>query len=138
MRTFNCDECSKNYSRKEKLLQHREKEHNTKYEKVADYKCGQCKRKFTQSRNLIQHLKTVHGCQTYTKCKHCTQMYGDPSCDNMKKTLMVLTQWFQRKLKARLRVRKQNTRSKNFSSPSGYTRTTKMMCLILLQSIWKT
>ena len=56
-----------------------EKEHNTKYEKTASYECGQCNKKFTQSRNLIQHLKTVHGCQTYTKCKHCTQIYGDTS-----------------------------------------------------------
>ena len=56
-----------------------EKEHNTKYEKTASYECGQCNKKFTQSRNLIQHLKTVHGSQTYTKCKHCTQIYGDTS-----------------------------------------------------------
>ena len=30
-------------------------------------------------RNLIQHSKTVHGCQTYTKCKQCTQIFGDTS-----------------------------------------------------------
>ena len=79
MKTFNCDECSKKYNKKQKLLQHMEKEHNTKYEKTASYECGQCNKKFTQSRNLIQHLKTVHGSQTYTKCKHCTQIYGDTS-----------------------------------------------------------
>ena len=28
-------------------------------------------------RSVIRHLKTVHGCQTYTKCKQCTQIYGD-------------------------------------------------------------
>ena len=28
---------------------------------------------------MIQHLKTVHGCQTYTKCKQCTQLYGETS-----------------------------------------------------------
>ena len=33
MKTFNSDECSKKYSRKEKLLQHMEKDHNTKLEK---------------------------------------------------------------------------------------------------------
>ena len=33
MKTFNCDECSKKYSRKEKLLQHMEKEHNIKQKK---------------------------------------------------------------------------------------------------------
>ena len=86
MKTFNCDECSKKYSRTKKILLHREKEYNTKFGKAADYKCGQCKRNFTQSRNLIQHLKTVHGCQTYTKCKHCAQMYGDTaSCDKHEK-----------------------------------------------------
>ena len=79
MKTFNCDECSKKYSRKEKLLQHMEKEHNTKLEKTASYECGICSNKFTESRNVIRHLKTVHGCQTYTKCKHCTQIYGDTS-----------------------------------------------------------
>ena len=79
MKTFNCDECSKKYNKKQKLLQHMEKEHNTKYEKTASYECGQCNKKFTQSRNLIQHLKTVHGCQTYTKCKQCTQIYGNTS-----------------------------------------------------------
>ena len=56
-----------------------EKEHNTKYEKTASYECGICGNKFTASRNLIRHLKTVHGFQTYTKCKHCTQIYGDTS-----------------------------------------------------------
>ena len=79
MKTFNCDECSKKYNKKQKLLQHMEKEHNTKYEKTADYECGQCNKKFTQSRNLIQHLKTVHRCQTYAKCMQCTQIYGDTS-----------------------------------------------------------
>ena len=79
MKTFNCDECSKKYNKKQKLLQHMEKEHNTKLEKAASYECGQGNKKFTQSRNLIQHLKTVHGSQTYTKCKHCTQIYGDTS-----------------------------------------------------------
>ena len=79
MKTFNCDECSKKYNKKQKLLQHMEKEHNTKYEKTAHYECGQCNKKFTQSRNLIQHSKTVHGCQTYTKCKQCTHIYGDTS-----------------------------------------------------------
>ena len=79
MKTFNCDECSKKYNKKQKLLQHMEKEHNTKYEETADYECGQCNKKFTQSRNLIQHLKTVHRCQTYAKCKQCTQIYGDTS-----------------------------------------------------------
>ena len=58
---------------------HIEKEHNTKHEKTADYECGQCNKKFSQSRNLIQHLKTVHRCQTYAKCKQCTQIYGDNS-----------------------------------------------------------
>ena len=79
MKTFNCDECSKKYSRKEKLLQHMEKEHNIKQEKTANYDCGVCGSKFTESRSVIRHLKTVHGCQTYTKCKHCTQIYGDTS-----------------------------------------------------------
>ena len=77
MKTFNCDECSKKYNKKQKLLQHMEKEQNTKYEKTASYECGICGSKFTLSRNVILHLKTVHGCQTYTKCKHCTQIYGD-------------------------------------------------------------
>ena len=79
MKTFSCDECSKKNSRKEKLLQHMEKEHNTKYEKAADYKCRQYKKKITQSRNLIQHLETVQGVLTYAKCKQCTQIYGDSS-----------------------------------------------------------
>ena len=79
MKTFNCDECSKKYNKKQKLLQHMEKEHNTKYEKTADYECGQCNKKFTQSRNLIQRLKRVHRCRNYAKCKHCTQIYGDSS-----------------------------------------------------------
>ena len=52
-----------------------EKQHNVKYEKTADYECGQCNRR----RNLIQHLKTVHRCQTFAKCKQCTQNYGDTS-----------------------------------------------------------
>ena len=56
-----------------------EKEHNTKLEKTASYECGICGNKFTESRNVIRHLKKVHGCQTYTKCKHCTQIYGDNS-----------------------------------------------------------
>ena len=79
MKTFNCDECSKKYNKKQKLLQHMEKEHNTKYEKTADYDCGVFGSKFTESRGVIRHLKTVHGCQTYTKCKQCTQIYGDTS-----------------------------------------------------------
>ena len=79
MKTFNCDECSKKYNKKQKLLQHMEKEHSTKYEKTASYECGICGSKFTASRNVIRQLKTVHGCQTYTKCKHCTQIYGDTS-----------------------------------------------------------
>ena len=79
MKTFNCDECSKKYSRKEKLLQHMEKEHNIKHEKTSNYDCGVCGSKFTESRSVIRHLKIVHGCQTYTKCKHCTQIYGDTS-----------------------------------------------------------
>ena len=37
MKTFNYDKCSKKYSRKEKLLQHMEKEHNIKQEKTANY-----------------------------------------------------------------------------------------------------
>ena len=80
MKTFNCDECSKKYSRKEKLLQHmEEEEHNIKHKITANYNCGVCGSKFTESRSVICHLKTVHGCQTYTKCKHCTQIYGDTS-----------------------------------------------------------
>ena len=79
MKTFNCDECSKKYNKKQKLLQHMEKEHNTKYEKTASYECGTCSNKLTVSRNVIRHLKTVHGCQTFTKCKHCTQIYVDTS-----------------------------------------------------------
>ena len=79
MKTFNCDECSKKYSRKQKLLQHMEKEHNAKLEKTASYESGSCSNKFTESRSVIRHLKTVHRCQTYTKCKHCTQIYGDTS-----------------------------------------------------------
>ena len=47
--------------------------------KTASYECGIFGSKFTESRNVIRHLKTVHGCQTYTKCKHCTQIYGDTS-----------------------------------------------------------
>ena len=59
-----------------------ETEHNTKYEKTAHYECGHFNKKFTQSRNVFRHLKAFHGCQTYTKCKHCTQIYGDMSlCD---------------------------------------------------------
>ena len=82
MKTFNCDEYSKKYRRKEKLLQHMEKAHNIKHEKTAKYDCGVCGSKFTESRNVIRHLKTVHGCQTYTKCKHCTQTFGEESlCD---------------------------------------------------------
>ena len=77
MKTFNCDECSKKYNKKQKLLQHMEKEQNTKYEKTGSYECGICNNKFTESRSVIRHLKTVHGCQTYTKCKQCTQIYGD-------------------------------------------------------------
>ena len=45
--------------------------------KTASYERELSNRKFTQSRNLIQHLKTVHACQTYVKCKHCTTNYGD-------------------------------------------------------------
>ena len=56
-----------------------EKEHNIKHEKTANYDYGVCGSKFTESRSVIRHLKTVHGCQTYTKCKHCTQIYGDTS-----------------------------------------------------------
>ena len=77
MKTFNCDECSKKYSRKEKLLQHMEKEQNIKHEKTANYDCGICGSKFTESRSVIRYLKTVHGCQMYTNCKHCTQIFGD-------------------------------------------------------------
>ena len=76
MKTFNCDECSKKYIRKEKLLQHMEKEHNTKYKKTADYECGVCGHKFTESRNVIRHLKRVNGC---LKCKHCPQIFGATS-----------------------------------------------------------
>ena len=53
------------------------KEHNTKFEKTARYERGICSNQFTESKNVIRDLKTVHGCQTYTKCKHCTQIYGD-------------------------------------------------------------
>ena len=54
--------------------------------KTADYECEQYNKKFTQSRSLIQHLKTLHGCQTYAKCKHCTQIHGDTSsCARLEK-----------------------------------------------------
>ena len=77
MKIFNCDECSKKYKKKQKLLQHMENEHKTTLEKTGSYECGICNNKFTESRSVIRHLKTVHGCQTYTKCKQCTQIYGD-------------------------------------------------------------
>ena len=51
MKIFNFDECSKKYNKEQKLLQRLEKNHNTKYDKTADYECGQWK--FTQSKNLI-------------------------------------------------------------------------------------
>ena len=79
MKNLNCDECSKKHNKKQKLLQHMEKEHNTKLEKTASYACGICSNKFTESRSVIRHLKTVHGCQTYTKCQQCKQIYGDTS-----------------------------------------------------------
>ena len=79
MKIFNCNKCSKKYSRKEKLLQHMEKEHNTRLKNTASYECGVCSKKLTESRNVIRHLKTFHGCQMHTKCKHCTQIYGDTS-----------------------------------------------------------
>ena len=79
MKTFNCDECWKKSSRKENLLQHMEKEHNIKLEKTANYDYGACGSKFTESRSVIRNLKTVHGCQKYTNCKHCTQIHGDTS-----------------------------------------------------------
>ena len=56
-----------------------EKEHNTKYEKSADYECGVCGQKFKESRNVIRHLKRVNECLRYSKCKHCPQIYGDTS-----------------------------------------------------------
>ena len=56
-----------------------EKVHNIKHEKTANCDCGVCDSKFTESRSVIRHLKTIHGSQTYTKCKHCTQIYGATS-----------------------------------------------------------
>ena len=56
-----------------------EKEHNINNAKTAVYDFGVCGSKFTESRSVIRHLKTVHGCQTYTKCKLGTQICGDIS-----------------------------------------------------------
>ena len=137
MKTFNCDECSK-YNKNQKLLQHMEKEHNTTYEKTADYESEQCKKKFTQSRNLIQHLKTFHRCQTYAKCKQCTQILVIfHSVPDMRKTLMILTQRFPRRLST-VWSYKRNKLLESFFSLSVYKRTTKLMCSPLLRSISKT
>ena len=59
-----------------KVIATLEREHETKSEKAANYGCGVCGSKFTESRSVIRHMKTVHGCQTYAKCTHCTQIYG--------------------------------------------------------------
>ena len=134
MNTFNCDECSKKYNKKQKLMQHMEKEHDTKHEKTADYECGQCNKKFTQSKNLIQHLKTVQRCQTYAKLKQCKQIYGDNSSCARNEEDSHFKQSFPRRLNA-VWSYKRNKLLESFFTRSGYKRTTKLMFSPLLRSI---
>ena len=129
MNNCSCDERSKKYSRKEKLVQHMEKEHNTKHEKAADYKRGNCEKKFFQSRNFIQRLKTVHGFQTYTKCKQCTQIFGDTSsCVRHENHAHGTHTEVSEKVKSKNGQQKAKHAVENFSCRSSYKRTTKLIC----------
>ena len=116
-----------------------EKDHNTKYEKIADYEFGQCNKNFTQSRNLIQHLKTVHRFQTYAKCKQSTQIYGDTaSCAGHEADAHGTHTEAPAEIKINIEQQKAKHAIDKFFNRSGYKRTTELMYFILLRSISKT
>jgi hypothetical protein len=70
---YNCDQCTKSFSRMSTLVRHIRLHNGDK-----PYKCGQCMKSFSQKSHLASHIRLHTGDRPH-KCDQCFKSFADKS-----------------------------------------------------------